>query len=237
MAWGPIRMLARDRLRPAPNLPTGGRRGRPRRSGPAGRSIDAVRRAVACVVAAAAVLVACSDRRPELTLRHGRPCPACPPRPSRRPSTGRDARRRRPPTTTVAGAPPPAVAWQACGERPRVRHPDGPARLLRPVEGHDRPLRGAAEGAAGRTSASARCSSTRAARASPARSWSSRPALAFAGTCATGSTSSAGTRAAPGSSIPVDCVDDLDPFLIGADPTPDAPDDQKQAADAWPSLR
>ena len=33
-----------------------------------------------------------------------------------------------------------------------------------------------------------------------------------------------------GRSIPLDCVDDLDPFLIGADPTPDSPEDQQQAA-------
>ena len=71
MVWGPIRICSR-RLRPAPNLPTGAgaiARRACRARGSGGRSIGAVRRAVACVVAAVAVLVACSDGAQSSTLR------------------------------------------------------------------------------------------------------------------------------------------------------------------------
>ena len=35
-----------------------------------------------------------------------------------------------------------------------------------------------------------------------------------------------------GRSVPVDCVDDLDPFLIGPDPSPDSPEEVQQLADS-----
>ena len=151
MVWGPIRISSR-RLRPArtfpPALPqrAAQQRGQGER-GPGGRSIGAVRRAVACVVAAVAarLLAACSDKRPELTLRRRPPVSGVPsstiavPSSTAAPTTPA-------PTTTLVGAPTPAVSWKACGEGLEcgtmtvlLDHADA-------AEGHDRPLRRAAEG-------------------------------------------------------------------------------------------
>ena len=233
MVWGPIRICSR-RLRPAPNLPTGARptmRSAPAgqgERGPGGRSIGAVRRAVACVVAARRRARRLQRQAPELTVRR--------PPVSGVPSStiGRAVEHRR---TDHAGSDDDAGRRPRAGGElaglwrgPRVRDDEGPARPRRRLEGHDRPLRRAAARRSSRTSASGRCSSTRAVLAWPARSWWSRPASTSPRRCATGSTSSRGIRGARARSIPLDCVDDLDPFLIGADPTPDSPEDQQQAA-------
>ena len=181
---------------------------------------------MACVVAAVAVLVACSDKRPELTVRRP-PVSGAPsstiglPSSTAAPTTPA-------PTTTVVGAPAPAVSWQACGEglecgtmkvlldqadaskgtidlyveRRKALEPDQRIGTLLVNPG--------GPGVAGTQlveQASFYFSQALRDRFDIV-SWDPR-----------------GT----GRSIPLDCADDLDPFLIGADPTPDSPEDQQQA--------
>ena len=69
---------------------------------------------MACVVAAVAVLAACSDKRPELTLR--RPPVSGVPSSTVAVPSSTAAPTTPAPTTTLVGAPAPAVSWQACGE-------------------------------------------------------------------------------------------------------------------------
>ena len=232
MVWGPIRICSR-RLRPAPNLPTGARRDDAQR--PAGRASEgrAVVASARCVEPWPAssprspVLAACSDKRPELTLR--RPPVSGVPSSTIAVPSSTAAPTTPAPTTTLVGAPAPAVSWQACGEGLEcgtmtvlLDHADATKgtidlyverrKALKPDQRIGTLLvNPGGPGVAGTQlveQASFYFSQALRDRFDIV-SWDPR-----------------GT----GRSIPLDCVDDLDPFLIGADPTPDSPEDQQQAA-------
>ena len=237
MVWGPIRISSR-RLRPVPNLPTGpGSGGPPRPGGGAGRrrggrSIGVVRRAVACVVVAAAVLVACSDTRPELTLRRP-PVSGVPSTTITLPSSTATPTTPAPttpaPTTTVVGAPIPAVTWQACGEGLEC----GTMKvLLDPADGSKGTIdlyverRKALE-------ADQRIGTLLVNPGGPGVAGTQlveQASFYFSQPLRDRFDIVSWDPRGTGRSIPVDCVDDLDPFLIGADPTPDSPEDEQQAA-------
>jgi pimeloyl-ACP methyl ester carboxylesterase len=182
---------------------------------------------VACVVAAVAVLTACSDKRPELTLR--RPPVSGVPSSTVTVPSSTAAPTTPAPTTTLAGAPVPAVSWRACGEGLEcgtmtvlLDHADATKgtidlyverrKALKPDQRIGTLLvNPGGPGVAGTPlveQASFYFSQALRDRFDIV-SWDPR-----------------GT----GRSIPLDCVDDLDPLLIGADPTPDSPQDQEQAA-------
>jgi pimeloyl-ACP methyl ester carboxylesterase len=184
---------------------------------------------VASVVVAAALLVACTDERPQLTLRRPPPsdspsstAPAPAPASTAPPTTAAT-------TTTAAGAPVPAVAWQACGEGLEC---GTLTVLLDPAD--------ASKGTVGLFV------ERRKALKPDQRIGSLLVNPGGPGVAGTQLVEQAGfyfsqalrdrfdivswDPRGTGRSIPVDCADDLDPFLIGADPTPDSPEDDQQAA-------
>jgi pimeloyl-ACP methyl ester carboxylesterase len=182
---------------------------------------------VACVVAALAVLVACSDRRPELTLR--RPPVSGGPSSTMALPSSTAAPTTPAPTTTVAGAPTPAVSWQACGEGLECG-------TLKVLLDHADASKGTIDLYVERRKALKRGQRIGTMLVNPG-------GPGVAGTQLVEQASFYFSQAlrdrfdivswdprGTGRSIPLDCVDDLDPFLIGADPTPDSPEDQQQAA-------
>jgi len=185
---------------------------------------------VASVVVAATLLMACSDQRPQLTLRR----PPSSDAPSSTEAAALAPASTVPPTTaatttTVAGAPVPAVAWQACGEGLEC---GALTVLLDPADASKGTVDLFVE--------------RRKALQPDQRIGSLLVNPGGPGVAGTQLVEQAGfyfsqalrdrfdivswDPRGTGRSIPVDCADDLDPFLIGADPTPDSPEDQQQAA-------